>query len=171
MPPVDATYVYAKATWGIAGLYICCTALRLARYNAEHPALEEDAHRSFRGLPSPGAAGLVVSLVILHQHLLAVSTGELPAALERFSSLAIPAGVLVAGLLMVSTIRYSHFVNRSLRGRRDFSTLIRIVLPIPIFVWWLQESLAISFVAYSMSGPIALAIMLLRRQSRTVPTA
>ncbi len=150
----DAQSAYAKATWGVAGLYICCTALRLARFNAETVSLELEGHRSFRGLPSPGAAGVVVSLIILHQHLVAQSTGGLPDSMERFSSLAIPAGVLAAGLLMVSRLRYPHVVNRYLRGRKDFATVAKIVLPIPLCIWYLQESLAVAFLLYALSGPL-----------------
>ncbi|MDA0802834.1 MAG: phosphatidylcholine/phosphatidylserine synthase [Planctomycetota bacterium] len=165
----DAQSTYAKATWGIAGLYICCTALRLARFNAETVSLEAEGHRYFRGLPSPGAAGLVVSLIILHQHLVAQSVDGLHGALERFSSLAIPAGVLVAGLLMVSRIGYPHFVNRYLRGRRDFATVARIVLPIPFLVWYLQESLAVAFVVYALSGPVMQTWAAMRRTSSSDP--
>ncbi len=167
----DAQSVYAKATWGIAGLYICCTALRLARFNAETVSLELEGHRSFRGLPSPGAAGLVVSLIILHQHLVAQSGGGLPDALERFSSLAIPAGVLAAGLLMVSRLRYPHFVNRYLRGRKDFATVAKIVLPIPLCVWYLQESLAVAFLFYALSGPVFHLWSSKKRQAAAIATS
>ena len=39
----------------VAGIYIACTALRLARFNIELNNPEEADHSSFRGLPSPGA--------------------------------------------------------------------------------------------------------------------
>lgn len=166
----DAQNAYAKATWGIAALYICCTALRLARFNAETVSVEEDAHRVFRGLPSPGAAGLAVSLVVLHQHLNAQTTDGLPDPVARFSSLAIPAGLLAAALLMVSRLPYPHFVNQYLRGRRHFSALIRVVLPIPLFVWWLQESLAVAFILYTLSGPWLRAWRMFRPPAQVVPT-
>jgi len=50
--------------WGvpIAVLYVVCTAVRLARFNVQ-AAVEEKDH--FMGLPSPAAAGLLVSYVLL----------------------------------------------------------------------------------------------------------
>ena len=58
----DAGSLYARLCWSIAAIYICCTALRLARFNVETASAAEDDHRWFKGLPSPGAGG-AVSLV------------------------------------------------------------------------------------------------------------
>ena len=67
-PGVDS--VYGKAVWAIAALYVCGAGLRLARFNAETDSPDEDSHQFFRGLPTPGAAGAVASLIVLQQHLL-----------------------------------------------------------------------------------------------------
>ena len=55
--------------WLAAGVYISCAAIRLARFNVENEE-DESAHMSFIGLPTPAAAGVVVSLVIFHQEAL-----------------------------------------------------------------------------------------------------
>ena len=47
--------------WLAALAYIACAAIRLARFNVENEE-NEAAHMSFAGLPSPGAAGVIVSL-------------------------------------------------------------------------------------------------------------
>ena len=52
--------------WLAALAYISCTAIRLARFNVENEE-SEVAHMSFVGLPSPAAAGVVVSLIIFQQ--------------------------------------------------------------------------------------------------------
>src|SRR6516162_7358573 len=48
----------------IAALYVVCAVLRLARFNTENSP-DPAAHKRFKGLPSPAAAGCVVSLAIL----------------------------------------------------------------------------------------------------------
>jgi CDP-diacylglycerol--serine O-phosphatidyltransferase len=62
----DAGNLYARLCWSVAAIYICCTALRLARFNVETASADEDDHLWFKGLPSPGAGGAVASLALLH---------------------------------------------------------------------------------------------------------
>ena len=52
------------AAWICAAVYLGCTLIRLARFNVEN-VHEEEAHRSFKGLPSPAAAGAMVAYVIV----------------------------------------------------------------------------------------------------------
>lgn len=163
----DADNLYGRITWTIAAVYICCTALRLARFNVETPSVDLHDHKWFRGLPSPGAAGCVTSLILLHQHLLAKQYGgEFPQGIEKGSSLCIPLVTLVAAMGMVSTMRYPHLINRWVAGRKDFRGLVRIVIPVVIALWWLQVALAVCFVAYAISGPCGAMIRSIRRQSR-----
>jgi len=160
----DTDNFYAKATWTIAAVYICCTALRLARFNSETVDDDVTAHMWFRGLPSPGAAGCVASLILLHQHLLVKRYGGvLPPRIEATSSLLIPAITLLCALAMVSTIRYPHVINRGLRGRKPFSVLVQIVIPIIMAIWWLQVALAICFTTYTVYGPVAALTKKFRR--------
>jgi CDP-diacylglycerol--serine O-phosphatidyltransferase len=56
--------------WLTAATYISCAAIRLARFNVENEE-DESAHMSFMGLPTPAAAGVIVSLIIFHQETLA----------------------------------------------------------------------------------------------------
>ncbi len=163
-PEVDS--VYARIAWAIAAIYICCTALRLARFNAEASASGEE-HRTFHGLPSPGAAGVVASLIVLHQHLLhRPAAPETELIIARASAAAIPAVTLLAAFAMVSRIRYVHMTNRYLRGRHDFATLLKIVIPLAAAVWWPQITLALGFTVYAASGPIRA----LRRRKPSEPS-
>ena len=163
-PEVDS--VYARIAWAIAAVYICCTALRLARFNAEASASGEE-HRTFHGLPSPGAAGVVASLIVLHQHLLhRPAAPETELIIARASAAVIPAITLLAAFAMVSRIRYVHMTNRYLRGRHDFVTLLKIVLPLAAAIWWPQITLALGFTVYAMSGPIRA----LRRRKPSEPS-
>jgi CDP-diacylglycerol--serine O-phosphatidyltransferase len=151
--PADSAY--AKLLWAICAFYVCCTALRLARFNAEVRSAKSEDHLYFKGLPSPGAGGTVASLIVLHQYLLSRHTGiEDGLAFARAAALGIPFVTLIVAFAMVSNVRYSHFVNRVLRSRRTFPSLIRIVLPVVVAIWWPRETLAAGFVIYALSGPL-----------------
>jgi CDP-diacylglycerol--serine O-phosphatidyltransferase len=100
--------------WLAAVVYIACAAIRLARFNVENEE-NEAAHMSFVGLPSPGAAGVIVSLVIFQQD-------EFP-GLDLLVYL-LPFITLGVALLMVSQIPYTHVLNAYLAGKKPFGYLI-----------------------------------------------
>jgi CDP-diacylglycerol--serine O-phosphatidyltransferase len=137
----DTPFVLTRLIWAIGAIYMCCAIVRLARFNVSNEHGEQ-AHFSFLGLPSPGAAGVVAALVLLQQalygdyverHLAVTARGADPKEDGLLTVLywpttvvywALPALTLLVGLLMVSTIRYPHLVNRYLRGRGSFGRLI-----------------------------------------------
>ncbi len=167
----DADSAWAKVIWGIAAAYVCCAALRLARFNVETPSAAAEDHRFFKGLPSPGAGGAVASLIILHQHLLYTRLhGEAPPAFERWTAFGIPLVTLLCAMAMVSSVRYVHMVNRYFRGKRDFSYIVKLAIPLVIGVWWFQISLATVFTAYAISGPLR-NLWLRSRRARSLPVA
>lgn len=163
----EADSVYGKVLWAAAAIYVCCAALRLARFNVE-TELEPDDHRSFRGLPTPGAAGCVASLVMLHQHLLALKfpPPDVPEAFVRGAALGIPFIMLLCAFAMVSNIRYDHFVNRFIRGKRSFTYVVWFAIIAVLAVVWIQESLAIALTVYAASGPVRHVFRLWRERRR-----
>src|SRR5262245_43061532 len=60
-------------------VYVSCTAIRLARYNAENTQ-GEAVQKRFTGMPSPGAAGGVCGLLLLHEEV--VRLGAHPRAMN-----------------------------------------------------------------------------------------
>jgi CDP-diacylglycerol--serine O-phosphatidyltransferase len=126
----------------IAALYMVCAILRLARFNLEN-APDPAAHKRFKGLPSPAAAGCLASLAMLRGQP-PVSLAEYAPFLQGFVKLWAPAGALVVALLMVSRISYPHLTKQWLRGRRHFSYLVRVVLAVFLIV--LLQDLALVFV-------------------------
>ena len=94
---------FGQAVLLIGIVYLLCTALRLARFNVE-TTLDEASHHGFRGLPSPGAAAAVMSLVFLHEHL---DMGEKWVRTASAITLVLPVCTLVLALLMVSRFRTS----------------------------------------------------------------
>lgn len=150
----EADNVFGRIVWVVAALYVCCCALRLARFNVEVGPDFVD-HLSFRGLPSPGAAGAVASLVILHQHLFKVKYGgDEPLSFVRWSAFGIPCVMLLCAVAMVSSIRYMHVANRYIYGPRTFGYVVWLVVPLLLAIVWPQEVLAVCFTAYAMSAPL-----------------
>lgn len=152
-PGVDS--LYGKVVWAIAALYVCGAGLRLARFNTDNASPDEKDHREFRGLPTPGAAGAIASLILLQQHLLyTTSAASESVTFARVAALAIPFVALLCAIGMVSNLPYPHMVNRYLRGQRDFGAIVRMVLPIIGAIWFLQETLAIGCTWYALYGPV-----------------
>jgi CDP-diacylglycerol--serine O-phosphatidyltransferase len=145
----------------VAAIYACCAALRLARFNLENTSADEADHLWFKGLPSPGAAGTVASLVLLHQHFLAHErAGPRDAAAVGMVFI-----TLVVGIAMVSRFRYIHVMNRYVRHRAPIETIAKAVVVGLLLLWHIQGALAAAFVLYAVSAPAAAVIRLLRRRT------
>jgi CDP-diacylglycerol--serine O-phosphatidyltransferase len=146
----------AKVLWAVAAAYVVATALRLARFNVETPSAAVSDHMVFRGLPSPGAAGAIASLILLHQHLLGgpeALDGD-PGPLSKAFAFAIPFVTLACAAGMVSSLPYVHVMNRYVAGGRSFAYVVRIVLPLFPLMLWFQETMAVGFTAYALSAPL-----------------
>ncbi len=108
-------------------VYVCCAALRLARFNVE-ASLDEAAHQGFHGLPTPGAAAAVMAVVFLHDHLdLSKNWAPFTNALTRM----LPLATLMVALLMVSRVPYRHALSVLLR-RRPLGHVIIMLLVLPL---------------------------------------
>src|SRR4029079_11887276 len=104
----------------IWSLYFSCPWIRLARFNVSNEHGEQH-HFSFLGLPSPGAAGAVVAMILMQQDLRHAGIAfdvRWISILGHVCLYLLPVVVLATGLLMVSNIRYPHVVNKYLRGRK-----------------------------------------------------
>ncbi|MHC4529444.1 MAG: CDP-alcohol phosphatidyltransferase family protein, partial [Planctomycetota bacterium] len=129
LSPISASFLH-RFIWLAAAAYICCAAIRLARFNVENEE-DESAHMSFVGLPTPAAAGVLVSLIIFHQQTLtelgADDTYAYPIC-ESIITYALPFLALGTAVLMVSRIRYPHVLNQYLKGKKPFAHLIWALL-------------------------------------------
>lgn len=141
-----------RAEWAMFAVYACCAAIRLARFNVENVA-DESAHRYFRGLPSPGAAAVVVSMVILHEEFLRKMSPEWKTLMLQ--GVAPPLTMLI-GLLMVSRFRYPHLVNTvlRLRGRRPLSHVIVMLAVIGVAFLRPHATFVALSLGYALIGPI-----------------
>lgn len=152
---------FGQAVVLFGGVFACCTALRLARFSVE-ASIEEANHSGFRGLPSPGGAGAVISLVYLHDHLDG-PTGWIAGA--DFITQILPFCTLAVALLMVSRIPYTHALNTLLK-RRPFGHAVTVLLVVPLIILYTELSLAILAWVFVLSGPLR---MLWRRRHGLSP--
>jgi CDP-diacylglycerol--serine O-phosphatidyltransferase len=127
----------------IAALYVVCAILRLARFNVENSP-DPGAHKRFKGLPSPAAAGCLATLAMLRGQTPNVLS-EYKELLDGFVRFGAPLGTLVVALLMVSRVGYPHMTKQLLRGRRHFSYVVRIVFV--LFLIMLIQELGLQHVA------------------------
>lgn len=155
-----------RITLVLAAVYVACAALRLARFNLEQAKDDLDAtqgHEAFTGLPSPGAAGTVAAIVILHQSRWAADPSHLWALLVTAALVVVMFGVALA---MVSRLPYSHLVNRHLRHRAPFRTIVLFILVIALSWIEFQVSLAVGFIVYVMTAPTQALLKLWRSRTR-----
>ena len=133
---------WGKVGWAAAFIYAACAAMRLARFNTQVGVADK---RYFQGLASPAAAGLCMSFVW---------------SIEKFDMNGIdvqfitPVIAVVAGLLMVSNVRYFSF---KAWPRSDRVPFIWVPIVLLVFVALAVDTARVLFgiaVAYVLSGPI-----------------
>ena len=144
-------WIWGKLGWLAAFLYAVAAALRLARFNVSAKSLDR---RFFEGLPSPSAAGLVMSMVWL-----AVQLGWSSVLALAFSA----AVTMGAGALMVSSIAYYSFKEFSPRGRISFTYVFIIPLTFVLIALDPPKVLFALASLYALSG---LVVALWRRHKR-----
>jgi CDP-diacylglycerol--serine O-phosphatidyltransferase len=140
--------IVRKAVPVIAALYLVCAILRLARFNVENSP-DPSAHKRFKGLPSPAAAGCLATLAML-RGVVPVNLSELQPALHSMIRVWAPIGAVLVALLMVSRVPYPHMTKQMLRGRRHFSYLVRIVLAAFLVVLIRELALVLIFWGYAL---------------------
>ena len=140
-----------RVGWLIAFLFVVCAAMRLARFNIQKHVSET---RYFIGLPAPGAAAAIASMVYAFP--------------ERWRAPWISGllGVLVvtAASFMISRLRYRSFKDFDLRHRRSYLyifPLAGILVAILIQPAWTMFGLS---TVYLVSGPAGYAWGLVRRR-------
>lgn len=150
----DASLVQVRLGMISAATYLCCAAIRLARFNAEN-VKGEAGQKAFSGLPSPGAAAAVVALLALHEHLRDIDFDLWGVSWPAWSRWAIIAITLATGLLMVSRLDYIHVFNVYVRRRRPPTHLVGLVLLLGIGWFSFQLLLVVVAFAYVLSGIVA----------------
>lgn len=142
----------------VAFIYVACAALRLARFNTQIGVVDK---RWFIGLASPAAAGVVAGVVwALSDN--GVGAVDLPVAvIVLFAVL-----VALAGMLMVSNIKYYSFKDLDLKGRVPFVAILVVVLAFAVVFSDPPRILLLLFLVYAVSGPVQYVLHLRKRQKR-----
>jgi CDP-diacylglycerol--serine O-phosphatidyltransferase len=159
----------------IAALYLVCALLRLARFNIENSP-DPNSHKRFKGLPSPAAAGCVVSLALLRGEPLLRSDPENnwmglnTDLVHQVVNFWAPVGTLMVALLMVSRFSYPHLTQRLLRGRRRFNYVVQIVVIVFTLALFRELAVVLSFWVYALSAPLGYGLSrVLRGQANAPP--
>ena len=139
---------WARPVQAVCVLYAMCALIRLARFTVETTP-DESAHREFAGLPSPAAAGVMASAVLP-----AVALYNWWPSMANVIPNALPGLALGTGILMVSRVKFAHVVNRVLKGKRPFITLIEIALVVALFSVFREFAFFIAFFGYAVTGPL-----------------
>ncbi len=141
-------------TYLLCSVYVGCTALRLATYNVK--AMEKSSESdSFHGLPSPGAAAAIASLVLAMR------------CIDRDLSnlaLVLPFYAAVLGILMISPLSYKH-VGKWLLSRHNNQPVKIVSLIVLLFLVGIFREYAIFFVItlYVLSAPVLTIARLCRK--------
>jgi CDP-diacylglycerol---serine O-phosphatidyltransferase len=147
---------FGRLGWAAAFLFVACGALRLARFNVQTGV---PGSKAFKGMPIPGAATILSSVVIFFY----VHWDGLPGKHAFF-----PALTITLALLMVSTLRYHGLKEVDFKEKKPFWVLIVFVLV--LFVLLIHPSTAIFLfaMAYLVWGIIENSMLIIkkRRQKR-----
>lgn len=177
--PATLIYLWTLHRLELLGLFACfafvaCGAIRLARFNV----LSMDAsgaptapHKYIVGLPIPGAAGILVSLVVVNNAV----DGVLGAARYVDGILGIMLGL---AWLMVSSVRFRSFKDLKLNARTV--TLVAIAIgssaiistqlqPAFVLLWLLGAYVALALVEWLLALPKRLRAAALRQDSTAPP--
>lgn len=138
---------WSKVAWVFGMVYACGAVIRLARFNVETTDHSEEAHLSFKGLPSPAAAGVVATLVLLQHHFRGTQLG-----IGLLN--AMPFVALAAGYLMISRFKYVHFANRFLKGRKPAEYLTAVLFGAVLAFLFPEIMVTIGFCGFALSGPL-----------------
>lgn len=118
----------------LAAIYVICAALRLARFNVTAEESSSSASAScvrkgyFQGLPSPVAAGLVVTAVLFQKDM-----AVFPEFV--FEKILVALGLLT-GLLMVSNVPFPSFKELKPKSKGNLALMFGIIIA---FVFSIQN--------------------------------
>ncbi len=148
--------LWGKIGWLVAFFYTAMAALRLARFNVQIGKADK---AYFTGLASPSAATLIASFIWLANNLGIKGS-------DPWIWLVALALTLLAGMLMVSPIRYWSFKVENRDDKIPFMVLIGVVVIMILVILYPPGVFFAVFFGYALSGPL----MLLRgRKSAPAP--
>lgn len=149
VPSPISQHFMGRASWVAAAMYVLFTAVRLARFNVEHAKADFD-YRTFRGLPSPGAACVIVALIIFQD--------QMAQTTRMVIVYSMPVVAVLIAFLMVSRIPYRRLHRTYFLGRKPFSHVITFVVVLAVFWIVKAPTLLLIVLWYAASGPVFLLV-------------
>jgi len=147
MAPAILAYTWALSPVGglgvaVAGIFVVCAALRLARFNVQTASVDK---RRFVGLPVPGAAALIAGTALAYSYFEFNSP-------KTLCTLMLPLTLALAGL-MISRVPYPSFKGIDLHRRARLELLVGLVIVAAFLVTMPQLTVFTLSAAFVLSGP------------------
>lgn len=150
----EATDNVQLITWLLAFIYLLCAGVRLARFNVlTNPLVPGNEKRAaggdFVGLPSPAAAGMIASLVLVLSKVMEAQDQKNPfeEAVQAWSWSLLPL-MLIISFLMVSNVRFPSFKKLDWTARARTRGFILIIIIGAIVFRYPQYSFPAIFLGY-----------------------
>lgn len=143
---------FGRLGWAAAFLFVACGALRLARFNVQTGTT---GSKAFKGMPIPGAASILASVVIFYYEYWDGIPGK---------SALYPAFTIILALLMVSTFRFHGVKEVDFREKKPFWMLIVFVLILFVMLIHPSKAIFIFAMAYLIWGIIENIVIFVRKQ-------
>ncbi len=140
-------------TYILCSVYLGGAALRLATYNV-HAMVEKKSSDKFSGLPSPGAAAAICSVVLWAEYSDLIAISQLTVILPIFAA--------ILGLLMVSKVPYTHFGKWILSVKRNRQRQLAVIMILAALFIFKADALITLVVIYIFSGPVMALFNLLK---------
>jgi len=141
---------FTRTGWVVAGIYLVCGALRLARFNCLAAADSEKANKEFKGFPIPAAAGLIASLTLFmlwfDEKGRDIGNGKW----------VLPPLMIFLAWMMFSGFRYPSFKGINWRTTRSLTKFIVTILVLTVTAQnyeWMPFILFLSYLLYGFLRP------------------
>jgi CDP-diacylglycerol--serine O-phosphatidyltransferase len=154
--PAVLVFKWALVPWGVWGwlataLFVCCAAVRLARFNL---MVERIDRGYFLGLPVPAAAALLVGCVFLYNYLGHASLPDKRVALLLLT--------YALAVLMVSSVPYPSFKQINLNGAQPLWVLVLAIVGLQLIVARYDVVIFTLAATYAASGPVMWGVRRIR---------
>ena len=162
-------------TWLFAFIYLLCAGVRLARFNVlTNPLVPGNEKRAaggdFVGLPSPAAAGMMASLVLVLSKIIKIAPAAQPDVLplQSWSWTLLPL-MLIISFLMVSNVRFPSFKKVDWNTKTRSRGFILIILAGVAAYSYREYALPAVFLGYICWGVIRHFFLLRKEETDPAP--
>jgi len=147
---------FGRLGWLAGFTYLVCGALRLARFNIQKSIQKS---KFFKGLPIPGAASFIASMVLFYSTL-----GHTPGSRPYLVLIT----MYCLSFLMVSTLDYFSLKGMEFTKQKPFNLLVGVILVLIVIAYRPKIMLFFVLFLYLASGPVVTLFHWIRAK-KTVP--